>query len=333
MMHPILQKIQFHRVTATWFGKSFEQPSPPQVLGWPSIAAGKHTLILAPTGSGKTLAAFLWCIDSLFRSSLAADPDLFSRNPEGVHTLYISPLKALNNDIHYNLQIPLKGIRREAEEYGIKAPEIRAAVRTGDTPPHLRQSMLKKPPHILITTPESVYLLLTSERGRELFPQVKYIIVDEIHSLAGNKRGVHLSLSLERLMALTKDEPVRIGLSATQKPLERIAAFLGGQKYDGSRQRFQKREVAILDCGQRKDMDVRVISPVDDFSDVPEATVWPAVVEKIYSLVLQHKSTLVFVNMRAQAEKLARQLHELHQPKTVGKGKEFALVHHSSISP
>ncbi|OGB99684.1 hypothetical protein A2V82_06510, partial [candidate division KSB1 bacterium RBG_16_48_16] len=198
--------------------------------------------------------------------------------------------------------------------------------------PHLRQSMLRKPPHILITTPESVYLLLTSERGRELFPQVKYIIVDEIHSLAGNKRGVHLSLSLERLMALTKDEPVRIGLSATQKPLERIAAFLGGQKYDGSRQRFQKREVAILDCGQRKDMDVRVISPVDDFSDVPEATVWPAVVEKIYSLVLQHKSTLVFVNMRAQAEKLARQLNELHHQKTVGKGKEFALVHHGSIS-
>ena len=223
---------KFHPAVESWFLQKFTEPSPPQMLGWPGIASKQNTLILAPTGSGKTLAAFLWCIDDVFRQGLAIDEKQFDKNPDGVHTLYISPLKALNNDIHFNLQEPLKGIRQTARNMGLNPPVVRTAVRTGDTPPHLRQSMLKKPPHILITTPESLYLILTSEKGRELFRHLKYLILDEIHALSDNKRGVHLSLSLERLMPLCDSEPVRIGLSATQRPLERIASFLAGYKYN-----------------------------------------------------------------------------------------------------
>lgn len=179
----------FHPAVKKWFDGQFDQPSPPQAQGWPAIAAGKHTLILAPTGSGKTLAAFLWCIDEIFRGQMASG----KQENTSVHTLYISPLKALNNDIHRNLQEPLQGIRRESKKAGLALPEIRALVRTGDTPAHVRQSIVKKPPHILITTPESLYLLLTSERGREIFHGLRYLIVDEIHALSNGKRGVHLS--------------------------------------------------------------------------------------------------------------------------------------------
>ncbi len=330
MSKSTFKKFNFHPAVQRWFAARFGEPSPPQLQGWPAIAEGKHTLILAPTGSGKTLAAFLWCIDNLFRAGLEIGEKHFARNTEGVHTLYISPLKALNNDIHRNLQEPLKGIEQQALAIGLNPPTIRTLVRTGDTPPHIRRSMLKQPPHILITTPESLYLLLTSGRGRELFRGLQYLIVDEIHALSNSKRGVHLSLSLERLMPLCQREPVRIGLSATQRPLERIAAFLGGQQFHGERP--APRPVTIVDCGQRKEMDVKVISPVESFSDLPDATVWPAVIEKLYELIRSHRTTLAFVNMRAQTERVARLLNELHQKNTGDPQAQLALAHHGSIS-
>ena len=332
MQNDILKSIGFHPATERWFSQWFSAASPPQQQGWPEIASGNHTLILAPTGSGKTLAAFLWCIDALFRLGLQSDPKDFELNSSGVFTLYISPLKALNNDIHYNLQEPLKGIKAAAQELSIEPPAIRTAVRTGDTPSHVRQSMVKKPPHILITTPESLYLLLTSERGRLIFQNLRYIIVDEIHALSNNKRGVHLSLSLERLLALTHVEPVRIGLSATQKPLSRIAAFLGGSTFDPKSGRHTPRPVSIIDAGQRKDMHVQVVSPVHDWSDLPDASVWPKVIDKLYELITSHRTTLVFVNMRAQSEKIARQLNERHRALTGDPEAELALAHHGSIS-
>ncbi len=318
---------RFQPAVAQWFVDSFAAPSPPQEMGWPQIAAGKHTLILAPTGSGKTLAAFLWCINDV----LCRETNSFG-GVDGVHTLYISPLKALNNDIHCNLQAPLKGIRRYAVSQGENLPELRTMVRTGDTPSHVRQAMLKKPPHILITTPESLYLLLTSERGRKIFSGLRYIILDEIHALCNSKRGVHLSLSLERLMPLCRQNPVRIGLSATQKPLQRIAAFLGGQIFSDSRERPQQRPVQIVDCGQRKDLDLQVISPVASFSDLPESSVWPAVIDRLYALIISHDTTLIFANMRTQTERIARLLNEKHQEISGQNDEVLALAHHGSIS-
>jgi ATP-dependent helicase Lhr and Lhr-like helicase len=332
MTKSILSQLGFHPAVERWFSERFDESSPPQILGWPKIADGQHTLILAPTGSGKTLAAFLWCIDDLFRSGLNSDAKEFDRNSAGVHTLYISPLKALNNDIHYNLQEPLKGIHNQAQKMDISPPPIRTAVRTGDTPSHVRQAMVKKPPHILITTPESLYLLITSEKGRRIFRNLKYIIVDEIHAVSNNKRGVHLSLSIERLMTLVDKEPTRIGLSATQKPLERTAAYLGGQLFNRRIGRHEPRPVAIVDAGQRKDMDLQVISPVQDWSDLPDASVWPLVIDKLYDLIVAHNTTLVFVNSRAQSERIARQLNEKHRERLVDPDAELTLAHHGSIS-
>lgn len=216
MAPSVLDSVGFHPIVKQWFLHQFTNPSPPQQLGWPAIANAEHTLILAPTGSGKTLAAFLWSIDQLLRRSLSLPSDQFSQNPDGIHTLYVSPLKALNNDIHRNLTAPLEQIHQLAasKPTATLLPRIRVAVRTGDTPPHARQSMLRRPPHILITTPESLYLLLNTERGRELFRKLEYVIVDEIHAISSNKRGVHLGLSMERLMPLCRNEPIRIGLSA-----------------------------------------------------------------------------------------------------------------------
>jgi len=219
-----------------WFQETFGQPTPPQAQGWPAIQRGDHTLILAPTGSGKTLAAFLWGIDRLFRELVEEGIESASgeqTDAGGVRLLYISPLKALNNDIQRNLRVPLAGIRRKARELGLDDPRIRVAVRSGDTPQRERRAMVRQPPHILITTPESCYLLLTSPKARDMFRTVRTVIVDEIHTLAGNKRGVHLALSLERLQHLA-DQPIqRIGLSATIQPLDEVARFLGGNDWQG----------------------------------------------------------------------------------------------------
>ncbi|MDZ7269258.1 MAG: DEAD/DEAH box helicase [candidate division KSB1 bacterium] len=328
----MLPDLPFHPVIARWFSENFAAPSPPQAQGWPVIAAGRHTLILAPTGSGKTLAAFLWCLDDLFRRGLQQSPIDFGRNVEGIHTLYVSPLKALNNDIHRNLQQPLQGIQEVSRALGYAPPPIRALVRTGDTPASERQAMLRRPPHLLITTPESLFLLLTAPAGRELFHGLRYLIVDEIHAISNNKRGVHLSLSLERLMPLCTQEPVRIGLSATQKPLERIAAYLGGQVFRPGEDRPVPRPVTIIDCGGRKEMDLQVISPVPDFGDLPDATVWHAVIDKLYDLIRAHRTTLVFVNMRAQSERIARRLNEKHRDATGDPEAEIALAHHGSLA-
>src|SRR5712664_3520019 len=211
-----------HPLVQEWFVRRFGTPTEPQSQGWPHILAGKTTLISAPTGSGKTLAAFLICIDSLVRKALSGDLT------DGTEVLYVSPLKALSNDIQKNLETPLGEILQLAGERGMLMPEIRTAVRTGDTLAHERRAMLTRPPHILVTTPESLYILLTAAPSRELLKSVETVIVDEIHAVADDKRGAHLALSLERLEALTDRPPMRIGLSATQKPIEEVAHFLAG---------------------------------------------------------------------------------------------------------
>ena len=211
-----------HPLVQEWFVQKFGTPTEPQEQGWPHILAERTTLISAPTGSGKTLAAFLACIDRLVRKALAGDLK------DRTEVLYVSPLKALGNDIQKNLEVPLSEILRLAGERGLLMPEIRTAVRTGDTLMHERRAMLKRPPHILVTTPESLYILLTAEKSRAILRDVETVIVDEIHAVADDKRGAHLALSLERLEALTHRRPVRIGLSATQKPIEEVAHFLTG---------------------------------------------------------------------------------------------------------
>jgi ATP-dependent Lhr-like helicase len=293
----------FHPVVREWFRGTYAEATPPQELGWPFISAGMHTLILAPTGSGKTLAAFLWAINHLVDQLAREELD------RGVRILYVSPLKALNNDIERNLQAPLAGIRAEAIRQAVSLPEIRSAVRTGDTPAADRQAMVRRPPHILITTPESLYLMLTSPKQRGMFASVQYVIVDEIHSLCSNKRGVHLSLSLERLQAVADQEFVRIGLSATQRPLETVAAYLGGRtrNADGS---YSPRPVAIVDAGRRKAMDVRVSCPISDFSQLPEEGAWPSILDHLFEEVLRHTTTLIFVNNRRLAERVATGLNQ-----------------------
>ena len=293
----------FHPVVREWFVRTYQRPSPPQELGWPSIASGQHTLILAPTGSGKTLTAFLWAINHLFEQHLRETLDA------GVRILYISPLKALNNDIHRNLEAPLAGIHAGAMEAGLRLPPIRTAVRTGDTPASARAAMLKHPPDILITTPESLYLMLTSPQARKIFPSVQYVIVDEIHALCNNKRGVHLSLSLERLQELASQEFVRIGLSATQRPLEEIAAYLGGVADPGTSP-ATFRPVHIVNAGHKRATDLRVICAPEDFSLLPPDGVWPLILDDVLAMIRSHRSTLVFVNNRRLAERVAAQLNE-----------------------
>src|SRR5512142_3358390 len=235
-----------HPLVSEWFVSRFGTPTEPQEQGWPPILAGRTTLISAPTGSGKTLAAFLACIDRLVRKALAGD--LQNRT----EVLYVSPLKALGNDIQKNLEIPLGEILQLAAERGLLMPEIRTAVRTGDTLMHERRAMLKRPPHILVTTPESFYILLTAEKSRAILRDVETVIVDEIHAVADDKRGAHLALSLERLEALTNRPPVRIGLSATQKPIEEVAHFLAGNS---------RPDPVVVNIGHKRQLDLAVEVP------------------------------------------------------------------------
>jgi len=315
-----------------WFEESFGQPTPPQAQGWPAIQRGEHTLILAPTGSGKTLAGFLWGIDQLFRELTAqqneAPPPSEKRrsvgkkdHASGVRLVYISPLKALNNDIHRNLRLPLAGIRRKAHELGLDLGPIRVAVRSGDTPQRERQAMLRQPPHILITTPESFYLLLTSPKARDMFRTVGTVIVDEIHMLAGNKRGVHLSLSLERLQHLASQPVQRLGLSATIQPLDEVARFLGGSAWQGKGEArsLQPRPVTVINAAYEKVLDLQVVTAVEDFRDLPGDSVWPSIIPRVLTLIRQHQTTLIFTNNRRLAERTADRLNEQIAAEAAGK--------------
>ena len=310
----------FEPVVARWFARNFAEPTPAQRLGWPQIAAGEHTLILAPTGSGKTLAAFLYALNELIADGAGG------RTPRsGVHTLYVSPLRALAADIERNLDVPLRGIRACGEEMGTEVPDIRVAVRTGDTPASERQRMVRRPPDVLITTPESLHLLLTSVRAREMLRTVRYVIVDEIHAVSPTKRGSFVALLLERVEALTVVPPIRIGLSATQTPLDRVAAFLGGREENGAR-----RPVAVVDAGMRKNLDLAVVAPVEDMARLPigeggEATIWPAIFDRLVDWVDDHASTLVFANNRRTVERIAAEMNRRI-------GHDAVRAHHGSVS-
>ncbi len=299
-----------HPLVYEWFVGRFGTPTEPQEQGWPHILAGKTTLISAPTGSGKTLAAFLICIDSLVRKALAGD--LTDR----IEVLYVSPLKALSNDIQKNLQTPLGEILQLAGQRGFLMPEIRTAVRTGDTLAHERRAMLARPPHILVTTPESLFILLTAAKSREVLQTVETVIVDEIHAVADDKRGAHLALSLERLDHLTGRRLTRIGLSATQKPIETIAHFLTGN---------QSGDPAIVQIGHRREMDLAIEVPSSELGSVASNEMWGEIYDRIAQLANQHSSTLIFVNTRRLAERVAHHLAERL-------GRDAVASHHGSLS-
>src|SRR5947199_7632959 len=307
----------FSTRTREWFAGAFERPTAAQDQAWPAIASGEHVLISAPTGSGKTLAAFLWGIDRLVAEAAEQSP----RAREGIGLVYVSPLKALSYDIDRNLRVPLRGI----------GADLKVAVRTGDTPQRERQAMLREPPDILITTPESLYLMLTG-RAQALFAGTESCIVDEIHAVASTKRGAHLALTLERLAVAAGQDPQRIGLSATQKPLEEIGRFLVGPG----------RHCRIVDTGIRKELDLEIRVPVDSMVE-PDATpapdldplvggteatrrsIWPAIYPELLELIQAHRSTILFVNNRRGAERLALRLNELAE-------HEIARAHHGSLA-
>lgn len=306
----------FHPLVTRWFQQTFGEPTAPEEAGWPHIAAGEDTLIAAPTGSGKTLAAFLWGIDGLVRAAAGATLE------DRTCVVYVSPLKALSNDVQKNLQGPLREIRALAEADGAPLPEIRVLVRTGDTPAGERARMVRKPPHILITTPESLFILLTAESSRRFLATARTVIVDEIHAVAGDKRGAHLALSLERLDALAGRRLQRIGLSATQRPIDEIARLLigaGRQRPDGSP------DCAIVDMGHRRDLDLRTLVPDQPLTHVATHELRQEIYERIAVLARTHRTTIVFVNTRRLVERVAHQLTGL-----LGDGKVEA--HHGSLS-
>lgn len=300
----------FHPAVAGWFGRSFPAPTPAQARAWPLIRAGRSTLVAAPTGSGKTLTAFLAAIDQLVQEGVAE-----GGLPDRTSVLYVSPLKALSNDIHVNLEQPLAGISAELQALGLPPLEIRTAVRTGDTPQAERAAMRKRVPHILVTTPESLYVLLGSESGRQKLGHVRSVIVDEIHAIAGNKRGSHLALSLERLEALCGQPLVRVGLSATQKPIEAVADFLVGAG----------RDCEIIDVGHGRARDLALEVPPVPLEAVMSNDVWELVYDRLAVLAGEHRTTLVFVNTRRMAERAARHLSERL-------GNTVVAAHHGSLA-
>jgi ATP-dependent helicase Lhr and Lhr-like helicase len=328
---PVDPLAPFSPAVRAWFEASFEAPTEAQARGWEAIARGEHTLIHAPTGSGKTLAAFLYALDRLARDP---SPPATPKSPGHVRVLYISPLKALTYDVERNLRAPLTGIGLAAQKQGGEPPHITVASRTGDTPQEDRRELARRPPDILITTPESLYLILTSQ-AREILKGVEHVIIDEVHAIAGTKRGAHLALSLERLERLQDTPPQRIGLSATQRPLDTIARFLGGLGPD--------REVTIVDAGARKPLELEVVVPVDDMAALGEvlpqeqqpggpavspdarSSIWPAIHPRILELIRSHKSTIVFTNSRRLSERLAQRLNELA-------GEDLVRAHHGSIA-
>jgi len=299
-----------HPLVRDWFFSRFGDATEPQEHGWNHILAGKACLIAAPTGSGKTLAAFLACIDRLVRKAVAGELE------NRTEVVYVSPLKALSNDIQKNLEGPLKEISELAQARGMQMPEIRAVVRTGDTLMAERRAMIKRPPHILVTTPESLFILLTAEQSREILKDVKTVIVDEIHAVADDKRGAHLTLSLERLDRLALKKPIRIGLSATQKPIETVAQFLVGNG---------RKPPVIVDVGHKRKLDLAVEVPEIPLGPVASNEMWIEIYDRINELVNENRSTLVFVNTRKMSERLAMHLGQRL-------GEEFVAAHHGSLS-
>jgi len=311
-----MQSFRFHPAVEQWFGRTFGTPTEPQHAGWPAIQSGTHTLLAAPTGSGKTLAAFLAALDQLFRDGLEGSL------PDETRIVYVSPLKALSNDIHKNLEQPLAGIRATVKEGYGRDVDIRAEVRTGDTPAAKRQAMIRKPPHILVTTPESFYLLLTSVSGRKLLETVRTLIIDEIHAVVSSRRGSHLALSVERLDALVNGPLQRIGLSATQKPMEEVARFLVGTR---NLDENGNARCSIIDCGHNRKLDLAIELPDSPLDAVMSNEVWAEVYGRLADLIAAHRTTLVFVNTRRLAERVTHHLSERL-------GKDGVTSHHGSLS-
>jgi ATP-dependent Lhr-like helicase len=316
----------FHPAVANWFVRTYETPTEPQTRAWPAIQSGQHVLIAAPTGSGKTLAAFLAAIDGLVRQGVR------HQLADEIQIVYVSPLKALSNDINKNLEEPLRGIREELVALGYPEVEIRTLVRTGDTPQAERERMRRKPPHILVTTPESLYILLTSESGRKALSTTHTVIVDEIHALAPSKRGAHLALGLERLEQLTSRRLTRVGLSATQRPIEEVARFLVGSANRPGKDLFEcsapahgASECLIVDTGHVRRRDLAIEVPESPLESVMSGEVWGQVYDRLVELIQEHRSTLVFVNTRRLAERLARALSERL-------GEDQVTSHHGSLA-
>lgn len=307
----------FHPAVAAWFTDTFAAPTPAQIDAWPAIQSSQHVLIAAPTGSGKTLAAFLAAIDQLVREG-----EQFGL-PDETRIVYVSPLKALSNDINRNLEAPLAGIRERLREHTIRDVDIRAWVRTGDTSQTERNQMRRRPPHIVVTTPESLYILLGSPSGRQMLATTRTVIVDEIHAIAGSKRGSHLSLSLERLEALAGRRITRVGLSATQQPIEEVARFLVGTKNQSNKHV----DCRIVDSGHVRHRDLAIEMPESPLEAVMSTEVWTQIYDRLAQLVRQHRTTLIFVNTRRLSERVCRHLSERLDPDGLA-----VAAHHGSLA-